>query len=427
MKSLIPYIKGHVRLRFWCEKPERFLNLCAYHQIVLTNLNRNGEIFECLLSLKDVRRLQDICRKTQTRIKIMEKHGLPFFFYRQKKRKAFFIGIFLGLVLLYLCSTRVWNIHIEGNYSNSTQMILRFLETQDICHGIAKKEINCAQTAAQIRRAFPDITWVSAKLVGTELVITVQENENPQAQEKASEENLPADLVADKSGVIVKMITRQGVPMMTVGQKCKKGDLLVQGRIDLQNDAGEIVRYAYVQADADVYVSHVYTYKDSFPLIHEQRQYTGKKKSRYFLQILKKRLEIGAPFGRPFTDYDQLCRESNVYLTENFLLPVSYGMVTEMEYQKNRIRYSKEEANERANEKLILFLEKLLEKGVQICENNVKIECTDTMCISQGTLVVIEKIGVANPIPEISRSPERNESDDEQQYPGTTDRSSGRT
>ena len=293
MKSLIPYVKGRIRLRFWCEKPERFLNLCAYHQIVLTNLNRNEEVFECQISLKDIWRIQDICRKTQTKIKITEKHGLPFFFCRQKKRKAFFIGIFLCVLLLYLCSTRVWNIHIEGNYSNSTQMILRFLETQDIRHGIAKKNINCAQTAAQIRRAFPDITWVSARLVGTELMITIQENENPQISKETEEERRPANLVADKGGIIVKMITRQGVPMMTVGQKCKKGDLLVQGRIDLLNDAGETVRYAYVQADADVYISHVYTYKDSFPLVYERRLYTGDKKSRYFVQVLKKRLEIG--------------------------------------------------------------------------------------------------------------------------------------
>ena len=95
-------------------------------------------------------------------------------------------------------------------------------------------------------------------------------------------------------------------------------------------------------------------------------------------------------------------------------MPISYGTVTEMEYQKSRAKYSQEEAKERANEKLILFLENLLEKGVQICENNVKIECTDTMCISQGTLVVIEKIGVADPIAAVPQPPERNESNDEQ-------------
>ena len=37
------------------------------------------------------------------------------------------------------------------------------------------------------------------------------------------------------------------------------------------------------------------------------------------------------------------------------------------------------------------YEQKLMEKGVQISENNVKIEFTDTACISRGSLTVTEK------------------------------------
>ena len=72
------------------------MNLCAYHKIRVWNLMQKGNKLEMNLSVKDFYGLKKICQKTHTRIKITGKYGLPFFFYRNKKRKAFFIGIFIG-------------------------------------------------------------------------------------------------------------------------------------------------------------------------------------------------------------------------------------------------------------------------------------------------------------------------------------------
>ena len=40
------------------------------------------------------------------------------------------------------------------------------------------------------------------------------------------------------------------------------------------------------------------------------------------------------------------------------------------------------------------FLEKIEEKGVQIFQNDVKIETTDSICKAQGRLLLIEKSGM---------------------------------
>ena len=40
------YRKGYVRLRFWGENPERFLNLCAYHRIPVWNLISIDKAYE---------------------------------------------------------------------------------------------------------------------------------------------------------------------------------------------------------------------------------------------------------------------------------------------------------------------------------------------------------------------------------------------
>ena len=114
----------------------------------------------------------DSC-KTGVHIHILKKCGLPFFFNRNKKR-SFFGDSFLPAAS-FLCSTRIWNIHIEGNIAYSTPEILGFLKEEDVVHGMAKREVHCQSLAAKVREQFPKITWVSARIEGTQLILTVQE------------------------------------------------------------------------------------------------------------------------------------------------------------------------------------------------------------------------------------------------------------
>ena len=50
-------------------------------------------------------------------------------------------------------------------------------------------------------------------------------------------------------------------------------------------------------------------------------------------------------------------------------------------------------AKKQAIQRLYAYEEKLIEKGVQISENNVKIEIKHQDCVSRGSLTVIEKTG----------------------------------
>lgn len=49
------------------------------------------------------------------------------------------------------------------------------------------------------------------------------------------------------------MVTRQGTPLVRAGDEIKKGQELVSGIVDITDDSQEVIRYAYVQADADIY------------------------------------------------------------------------------------------------------------------------------------------------------------------------------
>ena len=396
MGQWIYYCKGYLHIRLISNMPERFLNLCANHQIPIWNLKHIDNYYEMNITVSGFYQLKPLCRKTCTRIQIQGKYGLPFFFYKNKKRTAFFVGIVLCIAVLYGMSLFIWNIHVDGNLSNSTQSIVTYLEEIDIHHGIRKSTIDCSELAVSIRKEFPDIIWVSVKIQGTRLILHVQENTDTYKEEEAVNDETPSDLVADKEGVIVSMITRQGVPQKNQGEECKKGDILVLGRLDITDDNGEAVRYQYVSADADVYIRTSYQYYHEFPLTYEKREYTGKKKSSVFFQIMD--YYLSAKRKSSFKNYHSVSAANRVKLTENFYLPITYGTLTDYEYHMETYVYSNNEAVAKAEERLDQFISRLQEKEVTINENNVEIEINNTSCIAKGTLIVIEKIGKTVPV-----------------------------
>lgn len=404
IERIIRFWKGYVRIRIRSRETERFLNLCANNNLLLYRIQESPDGCELEISLSDFFRLQPICRKTHTRIHIILKRGMPFFLHRNRKRKALFIGVFLCFGLLGLLSTRIWNIHVEGNYSYSAQSILQYLEEQEIRHGIAKKDISCAEISAGIRQHFPDMIWVAARISGTRLLIQVQENMDSVPQKE--EEQGPSDLVATKKGEILRMVTRQGIPQAQVGDQCEKGQVLIRGLVDIMNDNGELVRQAQVPADGDVYIKTAYPYYKEFPLAYEKRVYTGKTKKSLALQIHSLELTVGLP-GKAFEHYDRVGKFCTLKLTENFYLPIVCGTATSHEYRIVPREYSQEEARELAKEQILDFLDEIMEKGVEILENNVTIEVTNNRCISKGTIYGLEKNGESVPLSSMPQPTER--------------------
>lgn len=404
MQNWNHYGAGYVRIKVYTQNPERFLNLCAYHKIVVWNLVNKNDIYEMNLSIKDFFRLKNICKKTSTRVLITGKYGLPFFFYRNKKRKAFFIGIFLSFLIMFFLSGYIWNIHVEGNIHNSTQSILNYLEKIDVHHGISKKELDCAFIAEKLRGEFPDITWVSAKITGSRLLLEIKENDNIYT-EKIHEKGA-YDLVADKTGKIVSMVTRKGTPVKKTGETCKKGEVLVSGRLEILNDSKEIEKYNYTDADADIYVEYPLEYYQQFSMNYQKPVYTGKQKKGYLLQIGDYFFDFKKKPS--WENFDTTTNLKQVRLTENFKLPIFYGTTTDYEYEMQKAVYTKKEAKEKVQYQLKVLLKNLKEKGVQISENHVKIKIQNNVCTASGTLLVIEKMEKKVPTDILLQHTERN-------------------
>ena len=386
MTKLFRYFKGFLFVIIDSNSPERFLNLCKAKDIETWNLQNIDEKYAFYISAKDFKKLKEILKKTQVKLIIKKRFGLPFFMFKYRKHYSFIVGIFLSAIMLYGMSLFVWDINIEGNLMYTDNMLLTYLNKNNIEPGILVNNINCNDLESEIRSEFPDITWVSAEISGTRLIIHVKENDGDVIKKPTNE---ISDIVATRNGVVTKIITRSGIPKVKVGDAVTEGMVLVSGTVVIYNDAKEPIKNNYVCSDADIFVNTQYDYNDQLLLKHEYKLYTGRTITKKTYNIWGKQIELGISF-KSFADYDVITEDSVVHLTDNFCLPIRTGEKTYQEYHMEEGTYSDEEARKILNDNYTVFLNKLKEKGIQITGSSAKIEVTNERYVMSGQVAVTE-------------------------------------
>ena len=395
--AVLQYISGYLRIRVEGYSPERFINLCSYHGIYLWNLKPCGHAYEMNISVRGFRELKPVIRKTRTKVVIMERAGFPFFLHKYRKRKLFFGGIFFCIIFVYVMSLFVWNIHIDGNLSRTDETMLEFLESEGIYHGMLKSKVDCDQIVRDIRKEYDNVIWASAYVTGTRLMIRVKENTDRVMEETEDSEldranGQPADIIAEKDGIILEIITREGVPMVHEGDSVQKGDILVSGTVEILNDAKEVIGYQYHQADADITAQTVYSYEDSLPITYEIKKWTGNKKYVCWIETDQYLFKLGTGKNE-FAHKTYTTLEKRFCIGEHFWLPVTLGMDVIEEYQPVNKNHQEKEYQEKLSADFQKFCLNLEKKGVQILENNVKIYSDTARASARGTLTLAETIG----------------------------------
>lgn len=396
MIGFFKYLKGYVRIKVWGFSPERFINLCGNRDILLWNIVKDGDVYTMYLSLQSFYKLRPIARKTGTRVVILQRYGLPFLIPVLFRRKIFILGLILTVTFWLTSSLFIWDIRLSGNYQITNDSFMTFLKEYHVDIGMKKSDLDIEEMEKEIRKTFPQITWTSARLSGTRLIIEIKENDAPIITTLKEQEE-SSDLLSEYDGTIVSIIVREGVPKVSAGQEVTKNTVLVEGSIPIYNEDATIKEYRYVKADADIIMEHSRQFRTTLPFDYIDKQYTGRTKKHHYLRVGEK--EIGMPQESPFLVYDSVIRESRPVLFEKLSIPVYFGCYTHREYQNTEHNYTKDHAKELLNEKLDVFLASLHEKGVQIIEKNVKIETRSKSWILQGEFLVQEPVGVDVAIP----------------------------
>lgn len=390
MVEFLKYVRGYLRIRVSGFSPERFMNLCSNKGILLWKIEREGDVYYMNIHLDGFRALRPIVRKTGTKVAVLERCGLPFFLPKLFRRKAFIGGLMLAVAFWMVSSLFIWDIQTAGNYRITDDVFNTFLRKQQVTVGMKKNELDIGALEKQIRRTFPEITWASARLSGTKLLIEIKENDAPIiTQQEAAEEG--SELVTDYDGTVVAIIVRSGVPKVKVGDTVAKGDVLVAGNVPVYNEDATVRKYLYVDADADIWLEHALSFSARLPFDYVQKEYTGRTKKRLYLRVGNHEWKM--PQERPFLVYDSLIRESRPMVFEKLSIPVYQGSYTYREYRNVEHEYTLEQAETLLYEKLRTFLASLEEKGVQIIEKDVKIDTNGGSWVISGQFTVQEAVG----------------------------------
>ncbi len=390
--------KGYVKIRLQGYSPERFLNLCNARGLELWGLVCGPEgDYECYMTIESYRRVRPLVRKARVRLRIIGRFGLPFFMYRHRKRWYYAAGIGGFFGILWIMTLFIWDIQFEGNYRYTYDTLVKWLETQDTYYGMLKSRINCEDLEAAIRTSFPEITWVSARVSGTRLLIHIKENEVLSVI--PDKDDAPRDIVASKSGIITSMVVRQGIAQVAPGDEVEAGQVLVKGRIPIIGDSGEELSAYYVPADADIRARTMTQYEKRFPLVHQVRIPTGERRRGWYIKAGKWSFTLLMPTASKL-EWDYSMEEKQLKLFSNFYLPFYLGNIEGHEMVSYERNYTRSELEALAGSIYSQFAENLEEKGVHILENDDRIDTSAAGSVISGTLVTEESIVEHQPITE---------------------------
>ncbi len=398
LQKLLQFIKGYLLIRITGYSPERFLNACSRKQMELWGLQPKDHGYELYVSVETFKNLKPILKKTETKVIILQKFGLPFLLYRKRKRNGFFLGIVGGIFILYVLTLFVWEIDIQGNLTYTDETLLRFLEEHQVKQGSLKAQVDCTKIVMSLRQEYEDILWVSAHIQGTKLIVRVKENEDAivtgRNQENEEEQDQAYDLVADVNGKITDMIVRKGIAKIKEGDQVHKGEVLVSGYIPIKNDAGEIVDYQYETADASIVGVLNLTYQDEIPLIYIEKNIRDIQKQEYGLLIGKYRISLGG-IKNTYTDFEMESIQYPLKLANRFSFPIFLICRRAIPYQPKEKTYTETEIQTLLTNRFDHYCKDLEKKGVEILQNNVKIYRGSQVATAKGTLVVRQEIGVS--------------------------------
>ena len=384
MRSFM-YADGYVRIKIWGSGVERFLVMCSRKKMSLWDIEAQGKFIFVNMKLKDFMNCRKLARKAGIRAVVVERHGLPFFMPKLVRRSFMIVGFVLFLLVWFVSTNMLLHISLEGNYSISEDVFKDFLKEQGVYVGMWKKDIPLEELEKEIRKEFDLVTWTSGKLDGTVLIISMKENEKlvPKESEKS---DYGSSIYATADGIISSIYVRNGVPMVKKGTEVKKGDLLVDGKVPVYNEAQEVAYYQYYEADADIGIETTIPVDYRLNKVYVTKSYTGRQsKGNYFFIGQKIYRNIWKDRTFKYRDFVLSPKKSLTWNT----ISVGFGAFEVYEYVKMEKEYTKEEAKmllEKEFEKNNVIL---IEKGVQILEKNVTIDVIMEKWALTGTMKVI--------------------------------------
>lgn len=375
------FLFGGKRMTARAECATAFLDLCLRNGISYADFSydETGAVFiNC--SGYTAARLKRICKGSGIEIGVSHSFGLPYLFYRYRKRAGIFLGTLLSVILVFLSQRFVWDVRVTGNVSMTESEVLEELSACGFGVGSYIPDFRAGELENRVLISSDKIAWISVYLDGTVATVQVVEHGTAPPAEDVSK---PANLVAAFDGQIETLELYRGNCLVVVGQAVKKGELLVSGVYDSQTQG---VRYT--RASGKVFARAWQKIKVEIPLCYEEKVYGEAKRGDVFLNFFGFSAKILKSTGNLVGSYDIIEDEKGIDWVGGVSLPMGLTVTTCLPYEIEIRERSYEEALTLAYGELEDRLSHLptdtllLKKSVftTITETSLILEC-DLLCI----------------------------------------------
>jgi similar to stage IV sporulation protein len=311
----IARLRGYVRIQIRGKECERLINPMMEKGFSIWDIQAvdEGDI-EFFILIKDFFRLKPLLKRTGCRMHVLARYGLPFFIGRLGRRKVFFGGMAAFIIGLYLLTSIVWQVSVEGNDRISEADILQAASKQGIHTFQWKFKLKKAEDLSrEIQSMLPNTAWVGVEIRGTHITIKVVEATIPDKRELMN----PRNLVASKNALVTEILANKGKPMVKPNTYVRKGDVLISGMIgDEQNNQ-------VVVANGKVKGVVWYTSRIEVPLTKTFKVYTGESANRNYLVLGTRALQLSG-YGKLKFEHFETIPERKTLTWRSFTLPIGW-------------------------------------------------------------------------------------------------------
>lgn len=398
--GLKEWTEGYVTITVRGKRFERFLNMAVREGLRIWNIRRVGtEACRCDILIKDYFRLRPLLRETGCRSHVEQREGFPFWLVRLRRRSGLAIGALLFLVGLYMLSSFIWTVEVQGTKRMSPERVMQAAEQIGIKEGAWKVKLKePLHLQKELTSLLPEVTWVGVTIQGTKVTLQVVEKDEPAKPIVTG----PRHLVAKKRAVIQTILPEAGRSQVTVNQFVEKGQVLISGII------GNEERQKAVSAKGTIRGEVWYISNASVPLKQSHTRLTGEKQDQQYLVIGPYAVQVW-PFEKlPFSQYESKEKRFMPGYA-GYTSPVGWKRVTHEEIVQTQkdltveeakalaIRFAREDILRKAGKDASIQKEKVLHATTENGKVYVSIHFS-----------VIEDIAVEQPIVGVPQTPEVN-------------------
>lgn len=328
-------MRGYVVFEILGRFPERFINLCVRQGRFLFGAKPEKDSFTAALLLSDYREIRPIARRSGVRLRIKERHGVPFILSRYRLRVGILVGMVLFVIVSLALQSFVWTVELHGVTTLSESVLIEKLREGGLYEGAYKKSLDLHYLERSLMQEMEEIGWMSINVIGTKAEVEIKEKEKKPPIINADE---ICNVKASHDGLILRMNTKQGTAKTSVGSAVIKGQLLVSGIVE--NSQEEVY---FVRADAEVIAE-----------THRQMTFEASTADEFKAptDVSKRQKLIFYWFDIPFRFSSVSGEYSSRYVTEKIYLNntcIELGTVTEFctEYELKNYILSEEDAKKR--------------------------------------------------------------------------------